>query len=121
MHSSRMRTARSRSHQLGVYLSACWDTPLSGPGDPPGVGLENPPGVGLETSPWPDPSTFPLGCGSGDLPLARPLNFPPEPRNLQGMLGYPLPLDTCKASCDTTWKACWDTHPPLSGQNDRHM
>ena len=47
---------------VGVYLSACWDTPTPlppwvwawrppgcGPGDPPGMGLDTPLGVGLET------------------------------------------------------------------------
>ena len=125
MHSSRMRTARSSSRQLGgVCLSACWDTPpRCGPGDspgcgpgdspqvwawrtppggdletPPGVGLETPLGVGLETpleTPW-RPLQLPLGCGL---------------ENLQGMLGY-TPWETCKACWDTTCKACWDTTPP---------
>ena len=33
------------------------------------------------------------------------------PGNLQGMLGYTTPLETCKAYWDTTYKACWDTTP----------
>ena len=46
MHSSRMLTARSSSCQWGVCLSACWDTPGCGPGDPPGQTPEAPPGCG---------------------------------------------------------------------------
>ena len=98
MHSSRMHTTLSSSHQLGgVYLSSCWDTP------PPPVWAWRPPwvwawrpplgcgditpGVGLET-PQPDPSTSPLG------------------------VGLETPLETCKACWDITCKACWDTPSP---------
>ena len=124
-----MRTARSSSHQQGVCLSACWDTPL-------GVGLETPLGVSLET---PHP-----GCGPGDpppwvwawrihpgvgleTPQVRPLNFPPwvwawrlpqarllnlpsgcrpgDPPSRPDPSSFPLGvgLETCKA--------CWDTQP----------
>ena len=94
MHSSRMRVARSSSRLLGgVCLSACWDTPPSGPGPghPLGVGLDTPPpGLGLDT-PMPlarppnlaagsgpgHPPTSPLGLGL-DTP-ARPPNLPPGP------------------------------------------
>ena len=90
IHSSRMRTARGSSRQLGGCFSACWDTPPQvwawRTPLPLGMGLEDPPpGVGLET------------------PLARPLKLPPPgvdletskacwhtpPRDLQGMLAYP--------------------------------
>ena len=43
----------------GVCLSAFWDTPRCGTGDPPGCGPGDSPGVGLETRP---------GCGPGDTP-----------------------------------------------------
>ena len=80
----------------GVCLSACWDTPRCGPGNPPSVGLEtplcgpgDPPGCGLETPPGHTPQLPSLGCGPRD-PQARPLNFPLGcgPEDLQGMLGY---------------------------------
>ena len=131
MHSSRMCTARSSSHQpggsasvhAGIHPPGCW------PGDPPqvwawrppqGVGLETPPDVGLETPPqvWAWGHTPPR-CGPGDTlgvaletPLARPLKLP---------LG--VSLETCKA--------CWDTPPrdlqgmlgyhPPPPWTDRHM
>ena len=64
MHSNRMRTARSSSRLLGgVYLSACWDTPV-------GLGLDTPRGVGLETPPSQTPQP-PPGCGPGDPPVDR--------------------------------------------------
>ena len=133
MHSRRMCTTRSSSHQGGVpqcmlgYTPWAWARrpPRCGPGDSP------PPSVGLRP-PRPDPSTSPLGVGL-ETPLARPLNFPLgvglktpllarllnfplgcEPGNLQGMLGY-NPLESCCNACwDTTWNACWDTttNPP---------
>ena len=100
------------SHQLGVCLSACWDTPppQCGTGDPPGCGSgdhpdhahQPPPGWGLET------------------PLARPLNFPP-PRC--GPRDPPWP-DPSSSPWVWAWtcKACWDTTPsphppPHCGQN----
>ena len=105
MHSSRKHTTHSSSHQAGVCLSTCWDTPHLGVGletpqvwawRPPWVWAWRPPQVWACRPPWPDPSSSPLGCGPG---------------NLQGMLGY-TPLETCKACWDTTCKACWDTTPP---------
>ena len=106
MHSSRMCTARSSSCQGG---SASVHAGIH----PPWVWAWRPPVVGLETPQvwaWRPPT---LGCGPGDPP-ARPLNFPPGcgPGNLQSMLGYHHPLETCcKAYWDTTCDACWDTNP----------
>ena len=91
MHSSRMRTARSRSRLLGdgdVCLSACWDTHL--------------PWVWTYRPPQPDPSTSPMGVGL-ENPCQTPQLFPAcGPGDLQDMLGYPPPppavdriLDTC--------------------------
>ena len=40
------------------------------------AGIHPSPGVGLET-PRPDPSIFPLECGSGDPPAARHAGIPP--------------------------------------------
>ena len=123
MHSSRMRTARSPSRQVGGGLPQCMLRYT-----PPGVGLETLPGVGLETPQvwvWRPPGCAhgdPPGCAPGDppgqtpqlppgvgletFPQARPLKLPPE-----------CGLETCKACWDTspleTCKACWDTTPPL--------
>ena len=142
MHSSRMRTARSSSRQLGGFsLSACWDTPPS----PLGVGLEPPPWVWAWNPPSCGPG-HPPRCGPGDSPVARPLNLslgvgletppgqtpqpplgvglePPWARPLKLPLGVGLetckacwdtpPLETCKACWGTTCKACWDTTSPL--------
>ena len=98
MHSSRMRTARGSSRQLGgVCLSACWDTHL------------------LPVWAWspcqPDPSTSPLGVGL-ETPLWRPARH----------AGIPPP-ETCKACWDTTCKECWDTTPPgdLQGMLGYHL
>ena len=94
-----MRTARSSSHH---------GTPRAGtpPGpDPPQL----PPWVWAWTR---SPSTSPLGVGlvtppPSQIPLNVPLGF--GPGNLQGMLGYHSPLETC---CN----ACWDSTPPPRGQ-----
>ena len=147
MHSSRMRTARSSSHQLwGVCFRACWDTL------PPGVGLETPPrcgpgatldvgleppqvwawrtpmarplnlplGVDLETPPGQTPQ-LPPGGGPGDPPQPDPSSSPWvwawKPARHAG-IHTPPPLETCKACWDTTCKACLDTTPPPSKQND---
>ena len=75
MHSSRVRTARSRRRLLvGVCLSACWDTPL-------GVDLETPPPVQTpQLPPW-----------VWAWRPARYVGIPPPPtQDLQGMLGYHL-------------------------------
>ena len=106
MHSGRMRTARSSSHLLGwgvsVSVHAGIHTPLGvgletpprcRPGDTPSQTPQSPPWVWAWRPPWPDPSTFPPGCGPGDPPPARPLNLPfgCGPGDLQGMLGYHPP------------------------------
>ena len=92
MHSSRMRTAHSSSHQLGG-LPQCMlgyppceprDPPLCRPGDPPGCGPRDPSVVGLETPLWPDPQ-------------ALPWVWAWKPARQAGI----HPLETCKA--------CWDT------------
>ena len=110
----------------GVCLSAFWDThtPLVvGLGTPPpGVGLETPtarhpilPGSGPEDLPPSQTPNLPLGVGLETPPLpdsssspwvwawkpARHAGMPPPvPGDLQGMLGYHLPvnriIDTCK-------------------------
>ena len=68
------------------------------------------------------PSTSPLAVGL-ETPSQIPLSFPLwcGPGNLQGMLGYHPPLQTCCKACwDTTCNVCWDS-TPLCGQNDRHV
>ena len=110
IHSSRMRTTRSSSHQLGGgSLPQCMlgYTPwVWGPGVPPGVGLDPPPRVwAWRPSLWPDPLNPPPGCGPGDPPGQSPQPFArcgpgdlqgklgytsPSPGDLQGMLGYHL-------------------------------
>ena len=96
MHSSRMRTTRSSSHQLGGSASvhAGIHTPL-------GVGLEAPLVVGLETSPGCGPGdplgvgleTPPNGYGPGEPPCQTPQAPLPGcgPGNVQDMLGYTPP------------------------------
>ena len=100
MHSSRMRTARSSSHQEG---SASVHTGIH----PLGVGLETPLAIGLETPQvwaWRPPgygSGDPHGCGPGDPPsvgLETPL-----PGQIPQLLPPGVGLETCKA--------CWDTTP----------
>ena len=91
MHSRRMHTAHSSSHQGG---SASVHAGI----DPPGVGLETPwpdppqlpSWVWAWRPPWPDPPQLPLVCGPGDPPGQISLNFTLGcgPGNLQGMLGY---------------------------------
>ena len=108
MHSSRMRTARSNSRQLGGAGSASVYAGIHPPGvgleTPLGVGMETPRcgpgdplGVGLKTPTRPDSSTSPHGCGPGNL--QGMLGCTPT-GVLQGMLGYhhlPPPMDrqTC--------------------------
>ena len=107
MHFSRMRTARSSSRRwggggglpqcmLGYPLSQVWAW------RPPWVWawkpLETPLGVGLENTPPPQ--------------RPDPLTSWVWPGDLQGMLGYHPPLETCCKACwDTTCNACWDTTP----------
>ena len=67
MHSSRIRTARGSSCQLGVCLSACWVTP------PLGVGLETP----LWVWAWRHPQ-----CGPSDPPVCGP-RYPPARQTTQ--------------------------------------
>ena len=78
MHSSRMRTAHSSSHLLGVCLSACWDTapPGPGPGHPPGVGLDTPPGQTPQPPPWVWAWTHPLVRSPSPLPGPGPRHLP---------------------------------------------
>ena len=75
-------------------------------------------GVGLDQIPL----NFPLGCWPGDPPPSKiPLNFPLGcwPGNLQGMLGYHSPLETCCKACwDTTCNACWNSTPLFT---DTHL
>ena len=85
MHSSRMRTACSSSHH---------GTPRAG--TPPGP---DPPQLPPWVLAWRPPP--------GQIPLNLHLGF--GPGNLQGMLAYHSPLETC---CN----ACWDSTPPV----DRH-
>ena len=94
MHSSRMRTARGSSCQLGgvgsVSVHAGIHPPGCGPGDPPVLAWNPPPPVvGLETPPA-RPLNFPLWGSAWRHPLARPLKFPHGcgPGDQQGMLGY---------------------------------
>ena len=64
----------------GVYLSVSWGThhPQARPLNfPPWVWAWRPPRPALEIPPWPDPSTFPPGCGPGDHP-GLPWRFPPR-------------------------------------------
>ena len=86
MHSSRMRTARSSSHQPGGWggsasVHAGIHPPQCGPGDPP----------------WPDPSSSPLGVGLETCTACWDTH---PPGDLQGMLGYHPAVnritDTCK-------------------------
>ena len=120
MHSSRMRTACSRSHQSGG-LPQCMlgyttsgvgleTPPWCGPGDPPGVGLEAPLGVGLETlwvwsgeppgvgleNPLARPLKLPLGCGPGNLQVHAGIY---TPRDLQRYAGIPPPLVDRQTTC----------------------
>ena len=74
MQSSRMRTARSSSHLLGVVVSASLHVgihPLRG------VGLETPPPMCGPGGPPPGqtPQPIPLGVGL-ETPQARPLDLP---------------------------------------------
>ena len=100
---------------------ASWDTtpwrPARHPGIPPamhpGIHPTPPPGVGLET-PQARPLNFPPGYEPGDPhPPGQTPQLPLRcgPGDLQGMLGY-HPLETCKASWDTTCNASWDPPPP---------
>ena len=109
MHSSRMHTTRSSSHQRGLPQCMLGYAPLvwawrhtssgCGPGDPhppPWVWAWIPPGqtpklpswVWVWIPPWPDSSTCPLR----------------RPGNLQGMLGYHL--------------QCMLGHPPMNRITD---
>ena len=99
MHSSRMHTACSSSHLLGVRgcvcLIACWDTPLQvwawrpptprvwtwipprcGPGDPPSQTPQPLPWAWAWRPPWLDPSTSPLGVGL-EIPTSKTPQPPP--------------------------------------------
>ena len=80
MHSSRMRTARSSSHQGRVFTPPPVRCPST---SPLGMGLDQ------------VPVKFPLGCGPGDTspPGQISRNFPlgSGPGSLQGMLGYHSP------------------------------
>ena len=141
MHSSRMCTTCSSSHQGGLPQCMLGYTPWVWAWRPLGVGLETPkvwasrplvwawrpPGVDLQTPQvwtWRPPRHGPVELPSVGLEThqARPLNFPPGcgPGNLQGMLGYHPPETCCKACWDTTCNACWDTTSP-GEQNHRHM
>ena len=136
MHSSRMHTVHSNSC-WGVCLSACLERlPRCGPGDPPWQDPHQlPPWVWAWRPPQPDPPQLPPWVWAWRSPLARspstsplgvgletptpphwpdPPQLPPGcgPGNLQGMLGYHHPLETCCKACwDTTCNTCWDTTP----------
>ena len=121
LHSSKICTTHSSSHQLGegsVSVHAGMHPPGCGPGDPPGVAWRphppqdpsnSPLGVDMETPPA-RPLNFPPGCGPRDPLPARSLKLPPGcgPGDQEGMLGC-HPPETCKA--------CWDT-PPVNRITD---
>ena len=125
MHSSRMRIARSSSHQ-GLPQCMLGYPPGCGPGDPPGCGPwdtqqrcgpEDPPGVGLKTPPRCGAGGSPPRCGPGNPPRPDPSTSSfsvgletPQPDPSTSPLG--VGLETCKACWDTTCNACWDTTPP---------
>ena len=92
MQSSRMRTARSCSHQLGGGKGGLPQCILGYP-PPPRCGPRDPPWLWAWRPPQVRPLNFPPGCGPGDPPQARPLNFPPGcgPGDLQGIVGYTPP------------------------------
>ena len=99
MHSTRMRTTRSSSHQLGVCLSACWDTPpRHGPGDPP---LARP----LNLPP-------PPGCGPGDPPGKTP-QAPPPGVGLEGKARH--------AGIPPAWRPARHAGIPPPSWTERHV
>ena len=122
MHSSRMRTARSRSRLLGGggVLPQCMlgYTPWVWAWRPPWVWAWRSPGVGLET-PQPDPSTSHLGVGLVTPP------WKPDPSTSPWVWAWrPPPSQTPQNSPWVwTWRPARHAGIPPSpcGQNDRHM
>ena len=119
IHSSRMRTTRGSSRQLGrgsASVHVGIHNPRgSGPGDPPQMWTWRPPGCGPGDPPGQTPQPPPLGMGL-ETPLARLLNLPLGV-GLETPLARPLnlPLGVGLVTC----KACWDTTPPP--WTDRHV
>ena len=75
MHSSRMRTARSISHQGGSPHPCPRAGTLPRAGTPSGAGTPLRAGTPLARS----PSTSPLGVGLDQIPLNFPLGYGPGP------------------------------------------
>ena len=122
IHSSRMRTARGSSRQLGGGVFQCmlgYIPPGCGPGEPPSFWVwawRTPLPVWAWRPPPARPLKLPPGCGPGDPPGQTP-QAPPSrcgPGDQQGMLAYSPPPHQ-------TYKAYWDTPtpPPVNRITDK--